>query len=103
MTRDCPSRTTRACGAASVEGVEGAPGAQFGHGLDRRDSGDDREDGNRVAQLAEDQREDADGDQQQLQRLEQRLAELADERLALPMTELVRAMPRQPAGGLLAA
>ena len=74
----CPAHQ-RGGGAEVAERLQRALRTDLGDRLDGADQRDHREDRDRVAQLPEDRREHADRDQQQLERLHQRLDQLAQD------------------------
>ena len=95
----------RVGGAEVAQRPKRALGPDLGDRLDGADQRDDREDRDRVAQLPEDRREHADRDQQQLERLHDRLDQLPENghglaalgphrRCAAPLLDL---LGRQPA------
>jgi hypothetical protein len=71
------------------------------HHLDTRDGDDDREDGDRVLHLAEDKVEDTHHQEQELERLRQRLEQLAPPGFLIAFPKRVRPRAREAANGLL--
>ena len=105
IPRTTPARRTSAMGALRLaERLQRALRTDLGDRLDGADQRDHREDRDRVAQLPEDRRKHADRDQQQLERLHQRLDQLAEDgrgaaafgpfrRRAGPLRDLRRRQP----------